>query len=292
MQISDNVRGVLYMCVAMAAFTINDTFMKAVTQVLPLFQAITLRGVLTMVALIGVGVVSGGIRLRLNRTDAVALVVRSLAEVGGTALFLTALVHMPLANISAILQSLPLAVTLTAALVFGDKVGWRRMLAIIAGFIGVLIIIRPGGDGFDGWSLMGLGSVGCIVVRDLATRQMSGAMPSVTVAICAAVAVTAMGLVGSAGGGWVAVDLQSALLIIAAAAALILGYLFSVMVMRVGDVSFVAPFRYTSLLWAIVLGWAAFGTWPDFYTLIGSAIVVASGIFTLVREGRLARAAR
>jgi drug/metabolite transporter (DMT)-like permease len=292
MQISDNVRGVLYMCVAMAAFTINDTFMKAVTQVLPLFQAITLRGVLTMVALIGVGVVSGGIRLRLNRTDAVALVVRSLAEVGGTALFLTALVHMPLANISAILQSLPLAVTLTAALVFGDKVGWRRMLAIIAGFIGVLIIIRPGGDGFDGWSLMGLGSVGCIVVRDLATRQMSGAMPSVTVAICAAVAVTAMGLVGSAGGGWVAVDLHSALLIIAAASALILGYLFSVMVMRVGDVSFVAPFRYTSLLWAIVLGWAAFGTWPDFYTLIGSAIVVASGIFTLVREGRLARAAR
>jgi drug/metabolite transporter (DMT)-like permease len=292
MQISDNVRGVLYMCVAMAAFTINDTFMKAATQVLPLFQAITLRGVLTMVALIGVGVVSGGIRLRLSRADAVALAVRSLAEVAGTVLFLAALVHMPLANISAILQSLPLAVTLTAALVFGDTVGWRRMLAIIAGFIGVLIIIRPGGTGFDGWSLMGLGAVACVVVRDLATRQMSGAIPSVTVAICAAVSVTAMGLVGSAGGGWVAVDLHAALMIFGAASALILGYLFSVMVMRVGDISFVAPFRYTSLLWAIVLGWVAFGTWPDFYTLIGSAIVVASGIFTLVREGRLARMQR
>jgi drug/metabolite transporter (DMT)-like permease len=292
MQISDNSRGALYMCIAMAAFTINDSCMKAATQVLPLFQAITLRGVLCIVALVAIGAATGGLWPKLNRADAVALFVRSLAEVGGTVLFLAALVQMPLANISAILQSLPLAVTLTAALVFGDKIGWRRMLAILAGFIGVLIIIRPGGTGFDRYSIMAVASVACVVVRDLATRQFSRAVPSVTVAVWAAVSVTCMGLVGSLGQGWVAVDTRSALTIFGAASALIVGYMFVVMVMRVGDISFVAPFRYVSLLVAIVLGWLVFDTFPDFYTLIGSAIVVASGIFALMRERKLARAGR
>lgn len=291
MQISDNTRGALYMCIAMAAFTINDAGMKAATQVMPLFQAITLRGALTVVGLGAIGAATRSLWPRLNRQDAVALIVRSLAEVGGTVLFLAALVHMPLANISAILQSLPLAVTLTAALVFGDKIGWRRMLAITAGFIGVLIIIRPGGDGFDQWSIMAVGSVVCVVVRDLATRRLSRAVPSVTVAVCAAVSVTIMGLAGSLSQGWVAVDGYGAFTIIAAASALIVGYMFVVMVMRVGEISFVAPFRYVSLLVAISLGWLVFDTFPDFYTLIGSAIVVASGIFTFMRERKLARAA-
>ena len=292
MQISDNTRGALYMCVAMAAFTVNDTCMKAATQVLPLFQAITLRGVLTAVALIAIGVVKGGLFERLSRADTIALAVRTAAEVGGTVLFLAALVHMPLATLSAILQSLPLAVTLTAALVFGDTIGWRRMLAIIAGFIGVLLIIRPGGEDFDIWSLMGVGSVLCVVARDLATRALSRAVPSVTVAVCAAVAVTSMGLIGSLSQPWVAVSMTSALTILGAASALIVGYMYVVMVMRVGDISFVAPFRYVSLLVALVLGWLVFGTWPDFYTMVGASIVVASGIFTLVREGRLARMRR
>lgn len=289
MQISDNTRGALYMCIAMAAFTINDASIKAATEAMPLFQAITLRGILTVLGLGAVALSTGRLWRPLNRQDAIALFVRSLAEVGGTVLFLAALVHMPLANISAILQSLPLAVTLTAALVFGDKIGWRRMLAILVGFIGVLIIIRPGGDGFDRWSLMAVASVVCVVVRDLATRRLSRAVPSVTVAVCAAVSVTAMGLVGSLWQPWVPVDGYGAFTIIAAASALVVGYMFVVMVMRVGEISFVAPFRYVSLLVAIVMGWLVFGTFPDFYTLVGSAIVVASGIFTLMRERKLGR---
>ncbi len=291
MQISDNMRGALYMCIAMAAFTLNDTSIKAATEVMPLFQAITLRGVLTIIGLGAVGIATRSLWPTLNRADAVALAVRSAAEVGGTVLFLAALVHMPLANISAILQSLPLAVTLAAALVFGDKIGWRRMLAILAGFIGVLIIIRPGGEGLDRWSLMAVASVVCVVVRDLATRQLSKAVPSVTVAVCAAVSVTTMGLVGSLWQPWVAVDGYGAFTIIAAASALVVGYMFVVMVMRVGEISFVAPFRYVSLLVAIVMGWLVFNTFPDFYTLVGSAIVVASGIFTFMRERKLSRIA-
>lgn len=290
MQISDNARGVLYMCISMAAFTINDTFMKAATEAFPLFQAITLRGLLTTVALVAIAMATRGLRLRLGRSDAVMLAVRSVAEIAATGLFLAALVHMPLANLSAIMQFLPLAVTLSAALVFGEKIGWRRMLAIIVGFIGVLIIIRPGGAAFDKWSLMGLGSVAGVVVRDLATRRISVAVPSVTVAVAAAVSVTAMGLSQTYVQGWVPVDTHTALLIFGAATALIAGYMFSVMVMRVGDIGLVAPFRYTSLLWAIVLGFAVFGTWPDFYTQLGALVVVASGIFTLLRERKLTHA--
>ncbi len=284
MLISDNLRGAIYMNIAMAAFTLNDTAMKAVTQTLPLFQAITLRGVLTLSVLVAIGLATRGLQLNLGRRDMQVIATRTVAEVGATLLFLAALVHMPLANLSAIMQSLPLAVTLVAALVFGDAIGWRRLTAIGIGFIGVLIIIRPGSEGFDIWSVFGLGSVACVVVRDLATRELSRDVPSVTVAVWAAGSVTALGIVGTFWQGWLAVSAKDALQIAGAAAALIVGYLYVIKVMRVGDIGFIAPFRYMALLWAIVLGWIAFDTLPDKWTLLGSAIVVATGMFTLWRE--------
>lgn len=289
MMISDNLRGALYMNVAMAAFTVNDACMKAVTQSLPLFQAISFRGALTIPLLLAVGMALGGLRFRLGRRDTWIVTIRSAAEVGGTILFLAALVHMPLANLSAILQSLPLAVPVAAALVFGDPLGWRRMMAIGIGFVGVLIIIRPGTDGFDIWSVMGLASVGCVVVRDLATRELSRAVSSVTVAVCAALSVMTMGLIGSVFTGWQMPEARDLALLAGAAVMLVFGYLFVVMVMRVGDIGFVAPFRYMALLWAILLGWLAFGQFPDGWTIFGAGIVVGTGIFTLYREHRLAR---
>lgn len=284
MHLSDNARGAVYMAVSMAAFTLNDTAMKAATQTLPLFQAIALRGVLAVAGLLALGVVLRGLSLNIPRRDVGVIALRSLAEVGGTVLFLAALMQMPLANLSAILQALPLAVTLVAAVVFRERIGWRRMLAIGIGFLGVLIIIRPGPAGFDIWSVMGLGSVACVVVRDLAARSLSRAVPSIMVALCAGVSVMLMGAVGAAIQGWQPVGGREALLILFAAAMLTFGYTFSVMVMRVGDIGFVAPFRYSALIWAIFLGWFAFGTLPDGWTLFGAALVVATGIFTLWRE--------
>lgn len=287
MPISDNLRGAVYMCVAMAAFTINDSMMKAATQSLPLWQAIAMRGLLTLGPLVAVGAVTGRFRWRMGRRDAGIVGIRSLAEVASTLLFLAALVHMPLANLSAILQSLPLAVALAAWAVFGDRIGWRRMTAILVGFVGVLIVIRPGPEGFDQWSLMGLASVAFVVVRDLATRELSSGVPSATVAVAASLSVTVTALALSLPGGWQAVSLHEAALVAGAAAALVVGYNFVIMVMRVGDIGFVAPFRYTALLWAILLGWLVFGTLPDGLTLFGAGLVVASGIFTLWRERKV-----
>ena len=287
--ISDTTRGALYMSLAMAAFTVNDTCMKSVTAEMPLYQAITLRGIVTMIALAIIARQRGGLRLGMARGDARLLGWRTLGEVGGTLTFLTALRHMPLANLSAIMQSLPLAVTLSAAIALHEPVGWRRMAAIAVGFLGVLMIVRPGTEGFDIWSLIALGSVAFVVLRDLTTRRLSSAVPSVTVAFLAATAVTVSGVVLSPLSGWVAVQPAAAVLLLAAGGFLIVGYLSVVMAMRVGDIATVAPFRYTALIFAIALGWIIFGHLPGPMTLAGAAIIVASGIYTFYRERKRGR---
>lgn len=290
MNISDNLRGTLYMCLSMMAFTVNDTFMKAVTQTLPLYQTIVLRGVIAVAGLALIAAFTGSYRQPLNRADMKLVALRSLADVMATIFFLTALLHMPLANLSAIMQAMPLAVTLGAALMFGDQIGWRRMTAILVGFAGVLIVIRPGTAGFDRYALLGLASMFCVVARDLAVRPMKGHVPSVIIALGAGVGVTGMGLIGMMWEGWQSVNLPQSLQIFGAGIFLIVGYLCAVTAMRSGDIGVVAPFRYTSLLWAILLGWISFGTLPDFWTVFGASVVIAAGIFTLLRERALKRA--
>ena len=300
MPISDNLRGVGYMCLSMLAFTVNDTFMKSVTAEVPLFQVIFLRGLVAIAGLVVMGLATGAFRQKLQGGDWRLIGLRSVAEIFATLTFLTALLHMQLANLSAIMQALPLAVTLAAALVFGDRIGWRRMTAILVGFVGVMIIIRPGTEHFDIWSLLGVASVFCVVVRDLSVRRLGSHVPSVVVALGAAVVVAVMGVgfamldgVAMFDGmtGWQTLTTGQGLRVFGAGAFLIVGYLCAVTAMRFGDIGVVAPFRYTSLLWAIILGFAAFGNLPDGWTLFGSAIVVASGIYTLLRERRLRRAA-
>jgi drug/metabolite transporter (DMT)-like permease len=287
--LSENLRGILLMCASMAAFTINDTFMKSVTTTLPLYQTITLRGLIAVAGLGLLVILTRAYRFRLNRRDGWLILLRSLADVAATILFLEALLRMPLANLSAILQALPLFITLAAALVYGDKIGWRRMTAILVGLIGVLIIIRPGTEGFDRWALLGIASVACVVVRDLSVRPIQGELPSALVALGAAVAVTTMGVIGAGLQGVAPMSLGEAGKVLGAGLFLIVGYLTSVMAMRNGDIGLVAPFRYTSLLWAIGLGFLVFGNLPDGWTLFGATIVVGAGIFTLLRERRLRR---
>jgi len=196
---------------------------------------------------------------------------------------------MPLANLSAILQALPLTVSLAAALVFGDALGWRRLSAITIGFVGVLLIVQPGSEGFNTWSLYGVMAVLFVTVRDLATRRLSADVPGMTVTFITAAAVMAGAGLASLTEEWAPISAASGGLIVVAALFILGGYFFSVQTMRVGDVSYVAPFRYTGLIWALVLGWLVFDDWPDALTLVGAAIVVATGVFTLYRERKLSR---
>ena len=286
---SDNLTGALLMMVAMAAFTVNDTILKSMAGDVPLYQLLFLRGIATSLA---IGVIAwrrGVFRHRPSRGDRNAIGLRSLAEVAATYFYLVALFHMPLANVSAILQALPLTITLGAALFLGDRLGWRRMLAIAAGFCGVLLIVRPGAEGFTVHSLSALASVALATVRDLSTRRLTRETPSLMVTFTTSAGVMAAFGVASIWQPWEAMQPREVALISLSAVVTVVGYLLSVMVMRVGEVSFVAPFRYTGLIWALGLGWVVFGDWPKALTLLGAAIVVGSGLFTLYREARAGR---
>jgi len=282
-----NIKGALLMMGSMAAFTVNDTLVKAAGQDLPLFQLVAMRGVFATGLVFLLARHLGALHIRFSRHDRFLVVARSLSELLATFFFLTALMHMPLANVTAVLQALPLTVTLGAAVFFAEPIGWRRILAIAMGFAGMLLIVRPGPDGFSLYALYALVAVACVTARDLITRRMSPEVPSMVVTLATSLTITLAAAVASVFQGWVPVAAPTGLLIGSAAIFVLLGYLFSVMVMRVGAVGFVAPFRYTSLIWALVLGWAVFGNWPDRLTMLGAVLVVGAGLFTLFRERSL-----
>lgn len=282
--LTDNMRGALLMMGSMTAFTINDAFMKSALGDLPLFQTIFLRGLIVVPLLAALCRVMGQLRFDLDRRDWQLVLIRALAEAGGAYLFITALFNMPIANVSAILQALPLTVSLAAALVFREALGWRRLTAILIGFVGVMLIVRPGGEDFNVYSLYALGAVALVTVRDLASRRMSRAVPSTFVALVAAVGVMLMAAAGLTVEVWEPVTRQELLKLTCAAVFVIGGYVFSVSAMRVGEIGFVAPFRYTSLVVALILGAVVFGEFPKALTLLGAGIVVAMGLFTLYRE--------
>lgn len=289
--LSENLRGAGLMAISMAAFTFNDTTIKSLGDSMPLAQTIFLRGLVSVILMALVAWRLGALRLNFPQRDWGRILLRSLADLGATFLFLGALFHMPLANLTAILQALPLTVALGAALVYGEPLGWRRLAAISIGFIGVLLIVRPGPDGFNIYALWGLGAVLFVTVRDLAARRLGPATPSITVALVGSALITLAAGAIALREGWAPVDAVSGGKISLAAVFVLVGYLSSVAVMRVGEIGFVAPFRYTGLIWALLLGWLVFGDWPDEVTLLGAGIVVAMGLFTLYRERVLARRA-
>ncbi|MEI4231320.1 DMT family transporter [Roseovarius sp. D22-M7] len=289
---SDNLTGALLMMGSMAAFTFNDAMIKGLSGHVPLFQAMFLRGVLTTVLVAVIAWRMGALARRLPRADWGPVFWRMVGEVGSAYFFISALFNMPIANISAIMQALPLTITLAAALFFRDPVGWKRMAAILAGFIGVMLIVRPGTEGFNVYSVYGLAAVAFVTLRDLSTRRLSRDVPSMLVTLITSCAIMVFFGLASLTDTWVPMDGRATALISGAAVMVIGGYLCSIMVMRVGEISFIAPFRYTSLLWALILGWVVFGDWPQMITLVGAAIVVGSGLFTLYREARISRRAR
>ena len=286
----ETLRGSLLMVLAMAAFALEDMCIKSAAQSLPV-------GVILLVFGSGGMVIFAGVARALGQplwhpgfcTRAMAL--RSLAEVAGRLCFTLAIALTPLSSASAILQATPLVVAAGAVVFFGEHVGWRRWLAILAGFIGVLIILRPGVSGFEPASLFAVAGTLGFAGRDLATRAAPKDMHNSQLGILGfAMLVVAGGILLAWNGvGEVAsndlppavwLDLTCATVIGVVAYAALTG------AMRLGEISVVAPFRYTRLVFAMVLGILVFGERPDALTLLGSAVIVGSGVFTLIRSRR------
>ncbi|MFD1986933.1 DMT family transporter [Mesorhizobium newzealandense] len=284
MPLSPNLRGALFMVVAMAGFTLNDAITKYSSQSMNMAQVMLIRGAFATLFVGSLAWQRGAlVRLRSMLEPMVAL--RVLGEAGGTVTFLIALAHLPIASVSAVLQALPLAVTMGAALVFNEGVGWRRWLAIAVGFAGVLVIVRPGFEGFSVYSLVALACVACCAVRDLATKRIPQAIPTLLVSTATALAMTILGAaLLSPMGGWTPMTGKSTALLALAAVLVLIGYQFIIMAMRAGDISFIAPFRYTALIWSILLGLFIFSDIPDLPMIIGATIIIGSGLYALYRE--------
>jgi len=285
---SDNLRGILAMLAAMGSLIVNDSFLKLAAAELPTGEAIFLRGVFaTVLCVTLVGATEGLGALRLAAGPWVAG--RAAADVLATILYLSALMHMPIAAATAILQFAPLAITAGAALLLGAHVGWRRWLATLVGLAGVLIIVRPGGAGFNAHALLALSAIAFLAARDLLTRRVGAAVPTMVVAAASSAAVAA----GSAGLSlfevWIWPSGHALLLLLLAGVALLGGNTWIVVAMRTGEIAAVAPFRYSAGLWAIVAGFVVWGEVPDLATWVGSAIVSGAGVYTILRESRLAR---
>jgi len=283
----DNLKGAALMALSMLAFVSNDAMMKALFADMSIYQAIFLRGLITVPLIALMAWHQGALLIRIAPRDRWMVALRVAAEVGATVGFLTALKHMPLANVTAILQVLPLTVTMAAALFLGERVGWRRWLAITAGLCGVMIVIRPGMEGFSAYSIWALAAVACITLREITTRKLSSDLPSLPVALATALAIGGLGAVMLPAVEWMPVSTTGWSLLAATSVAIIGGYLFSVMTVRTGDIGFVAPFRYTAMVWAIGLGVVLFGEMPDGPTMFGTAIIILTGLYSLRRERRL-----
>ena len=278
---AENLKGGAWMVAAMVSFTFEDMFLKAAETHMPLGEAMLVFGIIGMAFFATLARQKGE---ALFHTAALSkpLIIRSGFELTGRLFYSLAITLTPLSLASAILQATPLVVVASAAVIFGEKVGWQRWTAIIVGFIGVLAILRPGLDGFSILSLITIVGLIGFAGRDLATRAVPKMLSN------RQLGVYGMAMVNLAGaiillltGGAVWPDTTGAALVIAMSVFGIFGYNALTIAMRTGEIAAVTPFRYTRIVFAMLTGVLVFGEHPDMMTLIGSAMIVASGIYTL-----------
>ncbi|PRY94911.1 drug/metabolite transporter (DMT)-like permease [Hasllibacter halocynthiae] len=284
----DNRAGILWMLLAMAAFAAEDAAIKWTGERMPAGQVMLTLGV-GGTLLFGVAAAAAGQRLWCMAPLRGALLLRNLAEGVATVCFISALTLGSLSAAVAILQATPLLITAGAALFLGERVGWRRWTAVAVGLSGVLLIIRPWEDGVRPSDLLALAATVLLTARDLATRRIPPHLGTLQVSFWAYLAILPGGalLLGATGGAQpytADLALPIALLIALGAG----GYFAVTQAMRVGEASAVAPFRYARLVFALALAALIFGERPEAATLIGAGIVIASGLYALLREGRVA----
>ncbi|MDG2298058.1 MAG: DMT family transporter [Planktomarina sp.] len=289
MQLNSNIKGAVLMTGCMLTYVINDAFMKLLFSEIALFQAIFLRSLITVLPILVMTWITKVAIRNLSYLNKRLLLVRVSAEVCATIAFLLALKHMPLANVTAILQALPLAITMAAALFLSEPVGWRRWIAILLGFTGVLIIVRPGLEGFNIYSLSALAAIFFITVREIFTRKLTSKVPTITVALSTVIGIGMFSGIMMIGTEWQPVSASSWLLILGAGVSVLIATFLSVMAMQTGEISFVSTFRYTAMLGAIGVGILIFDDWPDQLTLVGTLIIVLTGIYSFHREQTLGK---
>lgn len=279
------------MVLAMFCFALLDTAIKLLSQSMPVFQALAMVSTGILALLVGFSIIK---RIALWHPDFrnPRVILRSLSEVIGTSLICLALALVPLTTASAVIQATPLVVAMGAGLFLGQTIGWRRWIAIIVGFAGVLLIVRPGLDGFNPATLLAVAGMLALASRDLLTRGLQVDLSGVQLGIHAFAFVLPVSLLLMLGQSQPLVqpDLRGWAIVLGGALIGVASYLTIIAATRTGNAGVISSFRYSRMIFALVIGYLVFDEWPDAATLIGAAIIIGSGIFTLWREARLRRA--
>ena len=272
------------MVASMAGFAFEDMFIKAASRAIPVGEVILLMGLAGALVFALVAQAAGDAvlpRAVLSRTMAL----RSGFEIVGRLFYALAVVLTPISVASAILQATPLLVVLGAAVIFGERVGLWRWLLIVAGFVGVLIILRPGVEGFSALSLLALVAVAGFAGRDLATRAAPPALSNAQLGVTGFLMLALSGVIILTVSDGARLPDASTLALLAGATVFgIASYAALTQAMRLGEIAVVTPFRYTRLLFALAIGVTVFGERPDAATLAGSALIVACGVVLLTRR--------
>lgn len=283
----DNRPGIRLMVVSMACFIVNDTLVKFVSQSLPAGQLIFMRGLMaTALVLAFMRVTAAPVRPATIAHRWV--VVRSVLDALATLTYLVSLFNLPIANATAINMATPLVITLIAVLALGHRVGPAQWGAVALGFTGVLLVIQPRADGFNAFAWLCLGATVLHALRDLATLRIPREVPSIGVTLATAVAVTVLAGLVSLVQGWRTPTATQVGLLVAAAAFLASGYQLLIRATRSGDISVIAPFRYSGLLMAVAFGWGVWGDVPNALAWAGIALVLGAGLY-LLRHGATQR---
>jgi len=284
---TNNLRASLLMVITMAGFSVEDLLIKQLSSSVPVGQILILFG---FGGAVFYGVLSLVLRQPVWSAELISrpVILRNGAEMVSTMTGLTALTLLPLSLVSSILQAAPILVTIGAALVLGEKVGWRRWSAILVGIVGVILILRPGTDAFNPAVWLSVIAVVALAARDLATRATSTRISTLQLAFWGYALTIPSGLILHAVLGqpmtWPAPGDWAKL-----AGAQLLGIVFYytlTLALRIGEASVVVPFRYSRLVFALALGVLVLGESVDALMLVGLALVTASGLYTLLREAR------
>jgi drug/metabolite transporter (DMT)-like permease len=283
----ENLRGILFMILAMAGFAFEDLFIKTLSAHLPVSEIILILGSTGSIIFLIIALLQRAPIIHkdlLNRY----VITRTVLELFGALFFVIAIALTPLSSASAILQITPLLVTIGAAVFFRENVGWRRWTAVLIGFIGVLLILRPGFGGFMPASIFALLGAMFLAGRDLATRAMEVKLPSVTIALYAFLAFGISGIfIMPFNSAMIALTSTDIMYFIGASVFGVIAYYSLVIASRIGEMSVISPFRYSRIVFAMLLSILVLKENPDSLTLIGATIIVVSGLYTFLRENVL-----
>jgi drug/metabolite transporter (DMT)-like permease len=278
-----NRRGIISFSLAVVLFVINEALCKLVYDTVPANQILALRGLIATAVILVFAHMMGATR-RIGAMFDRRVVMRSSVDLLGSYFYMIALFHMPIGNMTAINMASPLMMTAVVAVLLHEPVGWRRWSAIVAGFLGVLLVVQPRAENFNGYSVLALGAVICIVIRDLVTRRIDPAIPSLIVILTnvgmMAVAALTLALIE----GWVAMGWREVGFVAVSALFIAGGYQLAVDAFRHAEVPVIVPLRYTGLLWALLLGWLIWGDVPNELATAGIVLIVTSGLYVLHRE--------